>query len=163
MTSNFSTARAPGNRLWRYGPVVIWMAFIFVASTSALSASNTSGLSRRLLQSFFSAPMDEEQFAFWHFLIRKFSHFAEYAVLALLLARAFATSSLIVLRRRYARAALLLVAAYALLDEFHQSFVPGRGASLYDSLIDIAGGAFALAFLSLFCALRKARAQGAKR
>jgi VanZ family protein len=29
---------------------------------------------------------------------------------------------------------------YGLLDEFHQSFVPSRTASVYDSVIDIAGG-----------------------
>ena len=29
---------------------------------------------------------------------------------------------------------------YGLLDEFHQSFVPSRTASIYDSAIDIAGG-----------------------
>ena len=29
---------------------------------------------------------------------------------------------------------------YGLLDEFHQSFVPSRTASIYDSAIDVAGG-----------------------
>ena len=31
-----------------------------------------------------------------------------------------------------------------LLDEYHQSFVPQRTASIYDSLIDMAGGLTAL-------------------
>jgi VanZ family protein len=35
---------------------------------------------------------------------------------------------------------MLLVVIYALLDEFHQSFVPSRTASIYDSAIDVAGG-----------------------
>ena len=36
---------------------------------------------------------------------------------------------------------------YGLLDEFHQSFVPSRTPSIYDSAIDIAGG---LAVLLIF-------------
>ena len=34
----------------------------------------------------------------------------------------------------------LLTGVYGLLDEFHQSFVPGRTASLGDVLADLAGG-----------------------
>jgi VanZ family protein len=33
---------------------------------------------------------------------------------------------------------------YALIDEYHQSFVPSRTASVLDSLIDMAGGITAL-------------------
>jgi len=36
------------------------------------------------------------------------------------------------------------VVAFALADEYHQSFVPTRTGSFYDSLIDIAGGLTAL-------------------
>jgi len=36
---------------------------------------------------------------------------------------------------------------YALLDEYHQSFVPSRTASVYDSLIDATGGMVALLFV----------------
>jgi VanZ family protein len=37
-----------------------------------------------------------------------------------------------------------LVVVYALADEYHQSFVPSRTASIYDSLIDMIGGLTAL-------------------
>jgi VanZ family protein len=36
---------------------------------------------------------------------------------------------------------------YALLDEYHQSFVPSRTGSVYDSLIDATGGLVALLFV----------------
>ena len=39
---------------------------------------------------------------------------------------------------------LALVVVYALLDEYHQSFVPSRTASIFDSFIDMAGGLTAL-------------------
>ena len=35
---------------------------------------------------------------------------------------------------------ILLVAAYGVLDEFHQYFVPGRTVDIFDALADAAGG-----------------------
>ena len=84
-----------------------------------------------------------------HFIARKAGHFTEYAILALLAARAFRTSSRELLRSRWFWTSLLLVIAYSLTDEFHQSFVPSRTASIYDSMIDGLGGLTALALLAL--------------
>jgi VanZ family protein len=73
-----------------------------------------------------------------HFVTRKIAHFTEYAILGFLAARAF---------RPYPRWFLIsavLVVVYALIDEYHQSFVPSRTASVLDSLIDMAGGITAL-------------------
>lgn len=75
-----------------------------------------------------------------HFLTRKAGHFTEYAVLAFLARRAFITSTHRFLQRYWFQLGLLLVVIYGLLDEFHQSFVPSRTASIYDSAIDVAGG-----------------------
>ncbi|HEX8073000.1 MAG TPA: VanZ family protein [Pyrinomonadaceae bacterium] len=135
-------------RLGRYGPLVAWLAFIFFASTGEMSAANTSRIVGPLLRWLYPA-ITEAQLAAAHFVVRKLAHFTEYAVLALLAARAFRTSTHAPLRRRRLIIALLLVAAYALSDEFHQSFVPTRTASVYDSLIDTAGGATALLLLAL--------------
>ncbi len=84
----------------------------------------------------------------------------EYAILALLLARAFRTSLREFLRNHWFAVSLTFVALYALSDEFHQSFVSTRTASIYDCLIDTAGGLAAL--LSLQCAAvsEPARKQG---
>jgi VanZ family protein len=43
----------------------------------------------------------------------------------------------------------VLVIIYALSDELHQTFVPSRTGSIYDSLIDMSGGLTALLFLTL--------------
>jgi len=64
-----------------------------------------------------------------------------------LAARAFRTSSRELLRSRWFWTSLLLVIAYSLTDEFHQSFVPSRTRSIYDSMIDGLGGLTALAML----------------
>jgi VanZ family protein len=136
-------------RLWRYGPLLVWMAFIFFASTSELSASNTSRIIRPLLLWLYPS-ISEEGLNFAHFIVRKLAHLTEYAILSLLAARAFTTSSYQPLQRLWFLFSLLLVILYALSDEFHQSFVPTRTGSIYDSLIDITGGIIALSLLALW-------------
>jgi VanZ family protein len=144
----------PSSLLWRYAPVFAWVCFIFFASTDGFSASNTSRIIRPLLLWLFprigEASIDEV-----HFLIRKTAHFTEYAVLALLSARAFRTSPRLALSRRWWLASFVLVAVVALSDEYHQTFVPSRTASIYDSLLDMVGGATALVCLALWLARRR--------
>jgi VanZ family protein len=129
--------------LWRYGPLVLWLGFIFLASTGMMAASNTSRIIRPLLL-WLDPNISEAAIAWVHFAVRKAAHFTEYAVLALLAARAFAGASRNWLREHWMVAALVLVALYALTDEFHQTFVPSRTGSIYDSMIDTAGGFTAL-------------------
>ena len=133
------------NRLSRYGPLVVWAALIFIGSSSALSSTNTSVVLRPVLWLFPHA--SEATLALIHFLIRKAGHLTEYAILALFAARAFRTSAREILRTRWFWVSLLFVVAYSLSDEFHQSFVPSRTASIYDSMIDSSGGFVALTML----------------
>lgn len=130
-------------RLSRYGPVVIWAILIFIFSSSLLSGSNTSTIVRPLIQWVYPS-ISEAGVVFVHALIRKASHFIEYAILALLVARALRTSSRDFLRNHWFAVSLTFVALYALSDEFHQSFVASRTASIYDCLVDTAGGLAAL-------------------
>lgn len=82
----------------------------------------------------------------WHlpFLIRKAAHFTEYAILSLLIWRGW---------KGYFRvippwwAPVLGCFLYACTDEFHQSFVPGRGAAFTDVLIDTSGALVAMVLL----------------
>jgi hypothetical protein len=71
----------------------------------------------------------------WDLALRKLAHAAEYAVLGLLLQRAL----------DHAWASFLLGAAYAVTDEVHQAFVPGRLGSPVDVAIDAAGVAVGVA------------------
>lgn len=81
-------------------------------------------------------------------LLRKVAHVTEYAVLTLSWARAVAG---LAPRGRARRAAPALAAAVALgwavSDEWHQTFVPGRVGSPRDVAIDAVGIAVALALL----------------
>ena len=130
-------------RFWRYGPLLLWMAVIWIASTREFSALNTSKILRPLILWVFPN-LSEPRVATIHFIIRKLAHFSEYAVMGLLAARAFSNSAKSFLKQHWLWASLLLILAYALLDEFHQSFVLTRTASIYDSAIDVAGGLTAL-------------------
>jgi VanZ family protein len=149
--------QTPQTRTWRYAPLLIWMAFIFFASTGAFSGENTSRIIRPFLLWLFPH-VSEERIAVIHLLIRKCAHFSEYAVLGFLAARAFAGSAQRLLLKHWTTASAVLVVIYALLDEFHQSYVASRSASIFDSLIDIAGGLFALICFAYFRRTRQRRA-----
>jgi VanZ family protein len=137
------------NRVWRYGPLLLWMVLISFASTSEFSALNTSQFVRPLILWLFPTLSDAHVTAI-HFITRKAGHFTEYAVMGLLAARAFTASAKKFLQQHWFQVGLVLLIAYALLDEFHQSFVPGRTASIYDSAIDVAGGLTALFVFKLW-------------
>lgn len=129
--------------LSRYLPLVAWLVFISYASSDSFNAGNTSRIIGPLVLWLFPNTTPET-LAVIHVITRKVAHFTEYAILAYLAARAFRTSPRPALANRWFIAALALVIAYALLDEYHQSFVPSRTSSIYDSFIDIAGGLMTL-------------------
>lgn len=157
MSENDRRAR----RFWRYAPLVVWMAVIFAASTGRLSGDNTSRLIGPILHWLFPN-ISEAKIEIAHFVVRKTAHFAEYAVLAFLAARAFATSTRVTLRRRFFYVTLFLVIVYSLSDELHQNFVPSRTGSIYDSFIDIAGGVTALTVYTLMRRRRQGRGIGVR-
>ena len=149
-------SRTGHSRLRRYVPLISWMALIFFASTGEFSAANTGLVIQPLLRWLFPH-ISDGRIAVFHFILRKCGHFSEYAVLGLLATRAFISSTHVYLRRHWFLAALLLVCLYALFDEYHQTFVPSRTASIYDSLLDMIGGLTALVFAALWRRRRRLR------
>jgi VanZ family protein len=134
-TANSSTLR----RLVRYGPLLLWIGFISFASTGEFSSDSTSRFVRPFLLWLFPG-ISEGQLAGVHFVTRKVSHLAEYAILAFLARRAFITSSHAFIQRRWFQVSLALVVVCSLLDEFKQSYEPARSASMLDCVIDVIGG-----------------------
>lgn len=65
----------------------------------------------------------------WDLVLRKLAHAAEYALLGVLLVRATARQVV----------AVAAAVAYAVTDEIHQAFVPGRQGAVRDVIIDAAG------------------------
>ena len=129
--------------LSRYLPLIAWLAFISFASSDNFNAGNTSRIIGPLILWLFPNT-SPETLAVVHYTMRKIAHFTEYAILGFLAARAFRTSSHPAIKQRWFLICLTLIVIYALLDEYHQSFVPSRTASIFDSMIDSAGGLTAL-------------------
>ena len=130
-------------------PAFVWMCLIFLMSTDVGSAANTSRFIEPFLRWLIpniSASAIEQA----HFYIRKTAHLGEYAVLGWLLWRALRQTRLATARGsrwKIAALALLLSAAYAATDEFHQSFVPTRTASVRDVMIDTCGSFIGLCII----------------
>jgi hypothetical protein len=101
--------------VYRWGPALLWMAIIFLSSATP---------SREL-----------PRFGSLDVVVKKGGHMLGYAILALAYRRGLGW------KMNRSPAAWALAVLYALLDEFHQSFVPGRHPSLVDALLFDAGGA----------------------
>jgi len=123
--------------LRNWWPVLVWAALIFNFSTSAFASENTSRIIVPVLHWLFPH-WSPETLAAAHHLIRKCGHFIEYFIFSLLVLRAFRAGHKGT-RLGWALGAIGVAAAYAGLDEFHQSFVPGRTAAFTDVLLDTAG------------------------
>jgi VanZ family protein len=104
-------------QIGKWGPVVAWMALIFYLSAQS------------------QLPTPEQRWL--DFVLEKSAHTFEFAVLAALLSRALAARPPV--RGRSFMVVVLLAWLYALSDEFHQRYVPGRSADWIDVLFDWSG------------------------
>ena len=83
------------------------------------------------------------QFDIVHFVARKAAHLTEYGILGALLFRAFRGQQRLLWNVRWSVTSIALALVVASLDEWFQSFVPSRTASLSDVAIDTVGAALA--------------------
>ncbi len=133
--------------LRRWWPALVWAVAISMFSTGAFTSEHTSRVIIPVLHWMFpNASMDTLLLV--HHYIRKSAHFTEYFILSLLLLRGIRGENRGT-RLAWALMAIALVACYASLDEFHQSFVPGRTAAVGDVMIDTSGGIAAQAIAAL--------------
>jgi len=122
-------------------PVFIWAAVIWGFSTESFGMKETSSFILPALQWFFphaSVPT----LTLIHLFIRKLGHITEYFIFSALILHAIRGQSR-EWNRRMAILAVAIAAAYACTDELHQVFVPGRGPSILDVLLDGAGATLA--------------------
>ena len=126
-------------------PALLWMALIFTASTDLMSTEHTSRFLVPFLR-WLKPDISGATIAQIHFLIRKGAHLTEYAILAVLLWRAFRLRAAGVRGSLWPQATLALAVAiiFAATDEYHQAFVASRGAAPIDVLLDSCGAALGL-------------------
>ena len=118
---------------------IIWMAIIFVLS----SQSGVDTGSGRL-----------------RFGADKIAHLVVFGILGLLVANALTAGGL---RTRRFWWTFVVCALYAVVDETHQAFVPGRGPSVLDVFIDMAGTSAGYALFALLSGSRFAQRAVARR
>ena len=135
----------------RWAPAFVWMAVIWILSARGRSGEDSGFLLATLL-SWFGHPEGPDPYVRLavHAAARKMAHLSAYAVQALLAVRALGV-------RRLGLAWCWAV-LWAVMDEWHQSMVPGRSGQLRDVMIDGAGATWAL--LGLWIHVRLPRAPG---
>ena len=136
---------------------VLWLIVIAIESSALLSAHNTSRFLYPLLHFLFN--LDWEHFQDWHFYMRKGGHVVGYAILSILLFRAWratlASMSFTTWTLRWATLALLGTAIVASLDEWHQSFIPSRTGRWQDVVLDTCAGLAAQLAIFLWWSMRR--------
>lgn len=130
-------------------PLLLWMAVIFAFSSQ--NGDQVGGWINTLVKPF--VPTIAMDPGLVRFSVQKAAHFLEYAVLAMLAWRALRPLT----TRHSTQLAGMLSLLYAASDEWHQSFVPGRGPSLRDVGIDGLGVIFGLALLQAMLLFRGRR------
>lgn len=111
------------NIFLRWGPALVLMLIIFVVSAQPKT--------------------DIPQFGFWDLAVKKLAHLLGYGLLAVAMGRGVRGAAPFAWRQLVW--ALALTVIYALTDEYHQTFVAGRGGNLIDVGIDGLGATLGLA------------------
>lgn len=130
--------------------VFVWMGLIFYLShqPSEQSSELSSGVTEVLLKMLaFILPAFEE-IPIIHFLIRKAAHFFAYFMLGIFVFHALKKSVKSIWRR--CGFTMLISLVYAISDEVHQLFIPGRSGEVGDVMIDSLGAAVGLGVYLLF-------------
>jgi VanZ family protein len=131
-------------RRQRWALAFLWMAVIFFLSgqDGSESANLSTSLFKPLIEllSFTGIPMET-----FSLVIRKSAHFFSYLILGILVFRALDTYQIELSHKVYL--SMLLCIGYAISDEIHQIFIPGRAGSLIDVFIDSMGSATSIALI----------------
>ena len=124
--------------------ILLWMVIIFIFSSQVSDkSSNISGntiriiLNKLLLTQNMNEQQINEMVENLQTPMRKIAHFSIYTVGGVLVMVFF--SKLNITSKKKIIYSLVFCAIYAVLDELHQYFVPGRSCEIRDVLIDSTG------------------------
>ena len=118
--------------------VIIWMAVIFIMSSfNSTDSGNQSGF----IVDIISNILNINNIDVLSLIIRKLAHLSEYFILGLLV------YNLIYSYNKKMYIAIIICIFYAISDEVHQMFVPGRSCQMLDICIDSIGSVLGI-FLS---------------
>ncbi|HZQ22656.1 MAG TPA: VanZ family protein [Terriglobales bacterium] len=132
------TATAPRQQLWKtWLAAGLWLLLIAIESSNALSSDNTGRILYAIM-TFFYGPIDRAWFVQFHHILRKTGHVVGYAILSILLFRAWRATFFRPARWAWLWTALAFsgTALVASMDEWHQSYIPSRTGTYHDVILD---------------------------
>lgn len=118
--------------------------FYFSSQNGEVSAMQSESV-LKFLESVFPRLKELDHLKLLH-ILRKLAHFFLYFLMALFVYNSQKKDKKIPIK---VSITILVVFLYACFDEYHQSFVYGRGVSFHDVFIDLFGGLTAIFMLSL--------------
>lgn len=158
-------------RIIAYAFTVLVMVsiFSFSAQPASRSANTSKGITKKIVNAItknknISQKKKNEMAKKWNNFIRKAAHFALYLLLG---ASSFSSASLTFIKKgkhfvqKNALIAFAFSVLYAISDEIHQLYVPGRSCELRDVLIDASGSIVGIFIISsvLYLLCRKRQSQ----
>lgn len=119
---------------------IAWMIFIFIMSSfNSIESSSQSGFIVNIISNILNINNTE----ILSLIIRKLAHFTEYLILGILVSNA------IHIHNKKIYLAIIICIIYAISDEIHQLFVPGRSCQITDICIDTLGTLTGIFLLNL--------------
>lgn len=133
----------------KWGFVFSIMLVIFVMSHQ--DANDSSVLSGGIV-AFFTNALNITNVDLFHWFIRKLAHAVIYALLGFFTLNALSHEKI---KPNHILLALAISILYAISDEIHQTFIPGRSGNVTDVLIDTLGASLGLLTLTIIKPLIK--------
>ncbi len=133
---------------WLLVALIMAIIFAFSAQTREESAGTSGEIVEMICRVIGECYEDIVTFA-----VRKLAHFLNFLALGLSVFFAFGEHTTKIKSR--ACYSILFCLAYAMSDEFHQLFVPGRGAMVIDVIIDFFGSAVGIVSCFLILKFKK--------
>ena len=128
---------------WSLTALVMVFLFIFSSQAKQESANLSSGITEKILKvvykDFESMPTETRMniISIFHVIIRKMAHFTAFFFMGLFSSVAMRTYNAKL--KIKVSVPLIIGFLYAVFDEVHQAFVPGRGPGFLDVLLDFSG------------------------
>ncbi len=129
-----------------------WMGLIFYLSTRGWGGHQTESFLEKLLTAYLPsvrAQLSHTDLDALNYAVRKLAHFTEYAILTTL-GYAACSKALNQVPLTALKFALSVSILFAISDEFHQAFEPGRTSLIADVFIDGLGASVAAMLLLKF-------------
>ncbi len=145
------------NVILSWTAVVLWLVLIFYLSSQPAEESNglSKGVTKVIVETvekIVDVKEDTNMVDGFNHLVRKYAHFMSYLILGILVNNALVVSNI---KENTFKYSLIFCILYAISDEFHQLFVPGRGAQIKDVIIDSSGAFFGIWLYSILNKFKK--------